>query len=142
MFCFSQVILIHCQGEKLLSVGSVTPAGLIRVVRDGIFVLRPIQVERKRFFRGEILRQDLIRLTDHLPVKALYCARVRGTTESLPWRTRGESANNLSSLICAKDVGFASAFPALIVTTGFLELEALTDTTLAVPTAHLWSPVS
>src|SRR5579885_3089285 len=32
--------------------------------------------------------------------------------------------------------------PALISTAGFLGLEVSTETTVAVPTAHLWSPVS
>src|SRR5467141_2219169 len=108
----------------------------------GHFFFFQFKLNGKLFCAGPQVRQDLIRLTGHLPVKVLYCAFVRGTTESLPWRTRGESENNLSSLIFAKDIGFASAFPALIVTTGFLESEASTETTLAVPTAHLQSPVS
>ncbi len=76
------------------------------------------------------------------PVSTLYWALVSGTTESLPWRTRGESANSGLDLIWASDMGLGRALPALIFTWGPLGLEASTETTAAVPTAVLWSPVS
>jgi hypothetical protein len=76
------------------------------------------------------------------PVKSSYCAFVKGTTESLPIRTSGESAKSLFALISSSDTGLASAFPALITTTGFLGSEAFTETTVAVPTALRRSPVS
>ena len=76
------------------------------------------------------------------PMSTLYWALVSGTTESLPWRTRGESANSGLDLIWASDMGLERALPALILTWGPLGLEASTETTAAVPTAVLWSPVS
>jgi len=33
--------------------------------------------------------------SDHSPARNLYCASVRGTTLSLPWRTSGDSAKSL-----------------------------------------------
>ena len=59
----------------------------------------------------------------------MYWAAVKGTTDSLPCRTRGESAKIGSALICASDTGFASAFPALIFTAGVLGFDASTETT-------------
>src|SRR5713101_1991459 len=44
-------------------------------------------------------------LCDQSPVKALYWALVKGTTESLPWRTRGEVENSALDLISAKVTG-------------------------------------
>src|SRR2546427_3863808 len=88
------------------------------------------------FFRGAAV------LCDQLPVKALYWALVKGTTESLPWRTRGEAANSGLDLISAKVTGFASAFPALILTAAFVGFERSTETTDAVPTALLRAPDS
>src|ERR1700730_17095547 len=75
-------------------------------------------------------------------VKAAYCSSVKGTTESLPCRTSGESANSLFALICARVTGLESALPALMVTSGFWGSVALTDTTEAVPTALFSSAVS
>src|SRR5262249_468650 len=76
------------------------------------------------------------------PVKDLYWAAVSGTTERRPMRTRGESVNSLLDLISPSETGRVSAFPALILTTGFWGLEESTETTEAVPTADLCSPVS
>src|SRR4029077_10463935 len=53
------------------------------------------------------------------PVSFLYCASVKGTTESRPWRTSGDVANSGSDLICASDTGFASAFPGLLFSSRF-----------------------
>src|SRR5712664_3050825 len=79
-------------------------------------------------------------LARYEPARALYCALVSGTTESLPWRTSGESAKSGLDLIWASDAGFGRALPALIFTCGLLGFAASTETTVAVPTAVLWSP--
>src|SRR5512146_2287270 len=76
------------------------------------------------------------------PLRNLNCAVFSGTTLNLPWRTNGESAKSLCALISAKVTGLPSAFPILIFTRGFLGSEASTETTDAVPTALLCSPVS
>src|SRR5207248_2482920 len=76
------------------------------------------------------------------PVRALYCALFRGTTESLPCRTSGESENREFDLISARETGLLKALPALILTAGFLGFEVLTETTVAVPTVLLRSAVS
>src|SRR6266436_9707520 len=81
-------------------------------------------------------------LENHSPAKNLYWAPVSGTTESRPIRTRGESLKSLLDLISPKVTGLAIGFPALISTEGFLRSAASTETTEAVPTALLWSPVS
>src|SRR6185312_17240940 len=70
----------------------------------------------------------------------LYCASLSGTTESLPWRSRGESPKSLLALISASAVGF-SFLPARIVTRGFLGSWLSTETTSAVPTVRRSSPV-
>src|SRR5882672_72697 len=80
--------------------------------------------------------------SNHLPIKNPYCAAVSGTTLSLPCRTKGESANSLLALTSASVTGLFNAAPALILTCGFFGSEASTETTVAVPTALLWSPVS
>src|SRR5579884_3494745 len=54
----------------------------------------------------------------------------------------GESAKRALDLISAREMAFGRGLPALISTAGFLGLEVSTETTVAVPTAHLWSPVS
>jgi len=77
-----------------------------------------------------------------LLVRALYCAEVSGTTESLPSRTRGDSANSLLALICASVHGFAIGVPALILTIGTFGLDASAEITVAVPTALFRFPVS
>src|SRR2546430_13904004 len=93
-------------------------------------------------FRSLLRPASYTRLGTQSPVKDLYWLLVRGTTERRPMRTSGESLKSLLDLICAKDIGFASTFSALILTAGFLESEASTETTVAVPTALLRSPVS
>src|ERR1700730_2009675 len=75
-------------------------------------------------------------------VRILYCAEVRGTTESRPCRTSGESSNSESAFICPRETGCFIGGPALIVMMGFLGSSLFTDTTVAVPTALLMSPVS
>src|ERR1022692_1961803 len=50
-----------------------------------------------------------VRASRYFPVSALYCAGVNGTTESLPWRTRGESAKSLLALISCRETGRGSA---------------------------------
>src|SRR5579862_1784777 len=77
----------------------------------------------------------------HLDVSHSYCSLLRGTTESLPWRSSGEFANNLLALISARVTGVASGLPALILTLGTLGSVASTDSTVAVPTARFSSPV-
>ena len=77
-----------------------------------------------------------------LPVNDLYCSGVRGTTESLPILTSGEAENSLLALIAARATGLASGFPAAISICGFLGFGSFTETTDAVPTADLLSPVS
>jgi len=57
-----------------------------------------------------------------------------GTTESLPWRTSGESANNLFDLTSARETGLGIGLPALILI-GDFGSESSTETTAAVPTA-------
>jgi hypothetical protein len=49
-----------------------------------LFLYLQFKLNVKVFFAGVTVCQDLIRRGDQLPVKALYCAFVRGTTESLP----------------------------------------------------------
>src|SRR5579864_1295291 len=77
----------------------------------------------------------------HLDISHSYCSLPRGTTESLPWRSSGEFANNLLALISARVTGVASGLPALILTLGTLGSVASTDSTVAVPTARFSSPV-
>src|ERR1700721_2387823 len=72
---------------------------------------------------------------NQLPVNAAYCCLVRGTTESLPSRTRGEPAKSLSAFTCANVHGFAIGFPALILTMGTFGSDGSTEITVAVPTA-------
>jgi hypothetical protein len=56
----------------------------VRAGSGRLIFLPQIQIEREGFFAGVTVCQDLIRRSDQLPVRALYCAFVRGTTESLP----------------------------------------------------------
>src|SRR5579872_6885034 len=91
---------------------------------------------------GQRTRKKESELGAHSPVRNLYCAELRGTTLSLPCRTSGESANDLFALTSPRVTGSPSAFPALTVTRGFFGSESSTETTVAVPTALLWSPVS
>src|SRR6267154_617500 len=79
--------------------------------------------------------------SSYAPARNLYCVLVNGTAESLPWRTSGESANNLFDLTSASETGLGIGLPALILIWGFLGSEASTETTVAVPTALFSSPV-
>ena len=92
----------------------------------------------------EAYEQARERVADFLAVdqRSQVVIFVKGTTESLPCRTRGESANRELALICSSDTGTARVFPALILTAGFLGSEMSTETTDAVPTALLRAPVS
>ena len=69
------------------------------------------------------------------PVKNLNCAAFSGTTDNLPWRTSGESANTELAFTSASVTGLAMALPTLIFTAGFFGSLGSTETTVAVPTA-------
>src|ERR1700676_170501 len=75
-------------------------------------------------------------------INAAYCSSVKGTTDNLPIFTSGDCANSLFPLICSSKTASRNAFPALILTCGFLGSFTTTATTVAVPTALLRSPVS
>src|SRR5579862_4761151 len=70
------------------------PCGLSRI-GDSRFEIRRAAAERDAGGTNCCTRRPC----DYEPARNLYWSAVRGTTDRRPWRTRGESENNLLALI-------------------------------------------
>jgi hypothetical protein len=90
-------------GCEVPAVGGVEPAGPCRRAGVGLAVgilqlricFRIAKADAPlRMTTGKDRRMSW-HFSDHSPARNLYCASVRGTTLSLPWRTSGDSAKSL-----------------------------------------------